>query len=282
MTELVSKGHPDKLADLISEVVVKNCKGKVACETLITGNTIIIAGEVTNFSAGVYDAIREALKKVGYSDNWNIVNYTQKQSEELAKMTKANDQSIAWGYACKEKYYMPKEYGIAYDALLKLEDPRLEPDKKILVDGNKISVSVSHKGSVEDARKVVRELLGEDVIVNPAGSFTIYGPYGDTGVTGRKLACDFYGQNIPIGGGALFGKDMSKMDKSMALYARKKAIEVLQKFDVYEVKVKCSCMIGDEFFKVQYLDETEYVSVDELNKLKEPDVWCPMVKYVDK
>lgn len=63
MTELVSKGHPDKLADLISEVVVKNCKGKVACETLITGNTIIIAGEVTNFSAGVYDAIREALKR---------------------------------------------------------------------------------------------------------------------------------------------------------------------------------------------------------------------------
>lgn len=58
------------------------------------------------------------------------------------------------------------------------------------------------------------------IIINPSGSFTIGGPQGDTGLTGRKLAVDTYGGHAKFGGGAMCGKDPSKVDRSAAYMAR--------------------------------------------------------------
>ena len=67
-----------------------------------------------------------------------------------------------------------------------------------------------------------RELLKEDtsILVNPSGKFTLGGPAADTGLTGRKLAVDQYGPVAHIGGGALSGKDPTKVDRSGAYAAR--------------------------------------------------------------
>ena len=67
-----------------------------------------------------------------------------------------------------------------------------------------------------------RELLKEDtcILINPSGKFVLGGPAADTGLTGRKLAVDQYGPVAHIGGGALSGKDPTKVDRSGAYAAR--------------------------------------------------------------
>ncbi len=59
-----------------------------------------------------------------------------------------------------------------------------------------------------------------EYLINPSGSFTIGGPHGDTGLTGRKIVVDTYGGSCPHGGGAFSGKDPSKVDRSGAYAAR--------------------------------------------------------------
>jgi len=74
---------------------------------------------------------------------------------------------------------------------------------------------------------VLEPLLGDwlkvkepEYLINPSGSFTIGGPHGDTGLTGRKIVVDTYGGSCPHGGGAFSGKDPSKVDRSAAYAAR--------------------------------------------------------------
>jgi S-adenosylmethionine synthetase len=97
-----------------------------------------------------------------------------------------------------------------------------------------VVVSTQHDESISQAdirtaviEKVLEPLLGDwlkvkepDYLINPSGSFTIGGPHGDTGLTGRKIVVDTYGGSCPHGGGAFSGKDPSKVDRSAAYAAR--------------------------------------------------------------
>lgn len=65
-------------------------------------------------------------------------------------------------------------------------------------------------------------------LINPTGRFVVGGSFADCGVTGRKLACDTYGGIGRIGGGALSGKDPSKVDRSVTYMARKIARDIVQ------------------------------------------------------
>ena len=67
-----------------------------------------------------------------------------------------------------------------------------------------------------------------EILVNPTGRFVIGGPFADSGVTGRKLACDTYGGVGHIGGGAMSGKDPTKVDRSGAYMARKIARDIVR------------------------------------------------------
>ena len=100
--------------------------------------------------------------------------------------------------------------------------------------------SVQHSPDVEvsDFRHVIESMmvlaaceygLNTDFakLVNPTGRFVIGGPFADCGVTGRKLACDTYGGIGHIGGGAMSGKDPSKVDRSGAYMARKIARDIV-------------------------------------------------------
>lgn len=85
----------------------------------------------------------------------------------------------------------------------------------------------------------------EDVwLQNPNGAWTIGGFEADTGLTGRKLAVDNYGPNVPLGGGCFSGKDATKVDRSAAYMARKIAVDYLKARDAKEVYVHIAYAIG--------------------------------------
>ncbi len=163
----------------------------------------------------------------------------------------AGDQGIMFGYACRETdvlmpapiHYSHKILQLMATARHAGEAPQLGPDSKSQVtlqyrDGlpvraTSVVVSTQHGVDVEpeEVREIVRPFVLEalpdgwmcgddDFYVNPTGRFTIGGPDGDAGLTGRKIIVDTYGGAAPHGGGAFSGKDPTKVDRSAAYAAR--------------------------------------------------------------
>jgi S-adenosylmethionine synthetase len=268
-SESVSAGHPDKVADQISDAILDaylaiDPFSKVACECLITTNLLIIAGEVTsNAKIDPIEIAKGVLKGIGYDndavgfncDKAIIQNVMHTQSREIFKSVVdggAGDQGIMFGHACRDTIgLMPLAIMLSHQIVKKLQDlrkdetlPWLRPDAKsqvtltyengVPVSVDKVVVSTQHDESISQAdirtaviEKVLKPILGEwikvkepEYLINPSGSFTIGGPHGDTGLTGRKIVVDTYGGSCPHGGGAFSGKDPSKVDRSAAYAAR--------------------------------------------------------------
>ena len=164
-SESVSEGHPDKVADQISDAIVdlflaKDPRAKVAVETLTTTNRVVLAGEVrTNNGAVVTEeemeqTARDVVRRIGYEQegfhwkNMTVQNYIHGQSAEIAqgveegqglfKEEGAGDQGIMFGYATNETpELMPATLIYSHQILQKLaalrhsgERPQLEPDAK--------------------------------------------------------------------------------------------------------------------------------------------------------
>ena len=268
-SESVSAGHPDKVADQISDAILDaylklDPLSKVACECLITTNILVIAGEVTSHAKiDPVEIAKTVLKDIGYDNDavgFNchkaiILNVIHTQSSEIFNSVVdggAGDQGIMFGHACRDtKELMPLAIILSHKIVKKLHElrkdktlPWLRPDAKsqvtltyengVPVSVDKVVVSTQHDESIsqEDIRtavieKVIEPILGEwlkkkqpEYLINPSGSFTIGGPHGDTGLTGRKIVVDTYGGSCPHGGGAFSGKDPSKVDRSAAYAAR--------------------------------------------------------------
>jgi S-adenosylmethionine synthetase len=268
-SESVSAGHPDKVADQISDAILDaylklDPLSKVACECLITTNVLVIAGEVTSHAKiDPVEIAKTVLKDIGYDNDavgFNchkaiILNVIHTQSSEIFNSVVdggAGDQGIMFGHACRDtKELMPLAIMLSHKIVKKLHElrrdktlPWLRPDAKsqvtltyengVPVSVDKVVVSTQHDESISQAdiraaviEKVIEPILGEwikkkqpDYLINPSGSFTIGGPHGDTGLTGRKIVVDTYGGSCPHGGGAFSGKDPSKVDRSAAYAAR--------------------------------------------------------------
>jgi S-adenosylmethionine synthetase len=163
-SESVSEGHPDKVADRISDTVVDAFlaaapEARVACETMVTTNRIILAGEVRapkeqigELVGGLEDKVRAAVRDIGYEQagfHWRDADYAchlHEQSPDIAmgvdsagnKDEGAGDQGIMFGYATNETpEYMPATLQYAHTILRSLADARhadrsigLEPDAK--------------------------------------------------------------------------------------------------------------------------------------------------------
>ena len=192
-SESVTEGHPDKLADLISdrildEAVKKDKNARVAVETFVSGNVVTIAGQITlNEKLPINKIVRETIKEIGF-DNENIdIDYRTckiytnivKQSPDIAlgvDIGGAGDQGIMFGYASNEtENYMPYAIYMAHKLSKKLTDvrkqkiiPYLRPDGKTQVtveyENDKpkrietILISTQHEENIE------QEELKKDII----------------------------------------------------------------------------------------------------------------------
>ena len=167
-SESVSEGHPDKLADQISDSILDNFlafdpKSKVACETLVTTGKSIIAGEVkSSVKLDVEKNVRETINKVGYTkeeykftgDTCEINNLIHQQSEDINRGVEraineeqgAGDQGIMFGYATDEtKNFIPLALDLAHKILIELSVLRKECDQiKYLRPDSKSQVTIKY------------------------------------------------------------------------------------------------------------------------------------------
>jgi S-adenosylmethionine synthetase len=189
------------------------------------------------------------------ADACGVLSVLHNQSVELNDALDAggaNDQALVFGYAGDETAeLMPMPIWLAHRLARRLADvrkdgrlPYLRPDGKVqvtigYVNGRpatleRIVVAAQHDPDIDEGQlradlhdHVVRPVVpatldgaGLHLTVNSPGPFTVGGPAADTGLTGRKIVVDSYGGAAPHGGGALSGKDPSKIDRSAAYGAR--------------------------------------------------------------
>lgn len=295
-SESVTEGHPDKLADAISDAILDAClkddpKSRVAIETLLTRGLCVVAGELTTQTyVEIADVVRDTIIEVGYDNTalgfdghtTGVAVVIQKQSPDIAAGVDtggAGDQGMMFGYACNETpELMPLPIAIAHRLTKRQAHVRraypdlgLRPDAKSQVtiaydaDGkpnhiDTLVLSTQHheKLSHADVVALVEEHVFTPVLkefeqyvtgsivkhINPTGIFTIGGPQGDTGVTGRKIIVDTYGGYARHGGGAFSGKDPTKVDRSAAYAARYVAKQVVAAGLAEKCEIQLAYAIG--------------------------------------
>ena len=195
-------------------------------------------------------------------------------------MQGAGDQGMMFGFACNEsKELMPMPIMLAHKILLQASKLRknktlkwLRPDSKSQVtveyEGNKPiridTVVVSHQHDPDIAHKDIESAVIEKIIkpvleptdlldkktryfINPTGRFVIGGPFGDTGLTGRKIIVDTYGGMGRHGGGAFSGKDPTKVDRSAAYAARYVAKNIVAAKLASRCEIQLAYAIGVPF-----------------------------------
>ena len=208
-----------------------------------------------------------------------VNNFVGRQSPEIARGVDRNgwgDQGVMMGMAtaCKSFAHFPQDVYLArqigrrlYRAALEGEAP-IGLDIKVLVSladtkaeiGNDIEqVIVAAPMLPQNAsaartfiQRVVEEMAGSfcgarigEIVINGTGAYVTHSSVGDAGVVGRKLAVNFYGLNCPVGGGAPWGKDPTKSDVTLNLYARYLSLrKVLENPEYGTVRTKIACCIG--------------------------------------
>lgn len=285
---------------------------KVACEVFASNRFIIIGGEITtNGYVDVVKTAWDVIKPLGYNENdFTIISNVNKQSDDINqavfknKVINAGDQGIVFGYATNEtKDYMPLPISIAHD-LLKLTEKQIKNKKfknakfdmksQVTVDYennkpiriNTMLMSVQHdenynkkefddfiyKNIMIPVAKMYNMNLDFKYIINPSGKFTIGGPIGDTGLTGRKIIVDTYGGMSRHGGGAFSGKDYSKVDRSGAYFARYIAKNIVAAKLADKCEIQISYGIG--------LPKPISIFVDTFNTNKIPE--NEIIKIINK
>ena len=238
--EKVSPSHPDVLCDRISSALVdinykKENNPRIAVEVLLAHGHCHIVAETSvklnkkEIKEAVYRIVREKVK-VDYKEYPQDPHLAANQANGI----RVGDNGVFKGIPVTDEQKRLAE--IAKDIY------EIYPyDGKYVLDGNKLIICQSHADSA-DLKRIFKR-----AIVNPLGSW-IGGPNCDSGVTGRKLGSAL-GDSVV--GGSPFGKDLSKADVSVTIYAFLKA----QKSNK---PVWISCAIGD-----QYVDGKPYAEIVE-------------------
>ena len=240
-SESVSAGHPDKICDQISDAVLDAClaqdkNSRVACETMVKNNNVILAGEITTTAKVDYELIaRSVVQEIGYDhgalgfsyDSFAFTNYISEQSPDISKgidqgeQLGSGDQGIMFGYACRETpELMPLPIALAHQLTRKHEALRqdkslgLRPDAKsqVAVEYNdnyqpqridSIVFSSQHDPdlSLEQLRELIREeiiqkTLPEDLIDDKTKFFI--NPAGRFVIGGPVGDCGLTGRKVIV------------------------------------------------------------------------------------
>jgi S-adenosylmethionine synthetase len=196
-SESVTEGHPDKIADQISDavldaIIAQDPTGRVACETLVTTGLVVVAGEITTSCyVDIPGLARETIRQVGYTrakfgfdcDTCGVIAAIDKQSPDIAMGVDnlgAGDQGLMFGYACRETpELMPLPIMLAHRLVQRLTEVRrsgvidyLRPDGKSQVsvryaDGKPVGVEtvvISTQHSPDVTIERIREDVTEHVI----------------------------------------------------------------------------------------------------------------------
>ena len=276
--EAVSLGHPDKISDYISSYILdrlieQDPHLKYAVEVMIKDNTVVLGGEIKGRVSleNLRQYVLTALAEIGYTQDYakrwknyaiepdkiTIINLIGQQSSEINQGVEQDgwgDQGVFVGYACQgeeninRELYLARKLNRALYQKAKFSDNLgLDIKTQITLNDDNIETAIVAIPMLEpiDLTDFVIETLGEKpqkIIINGTGNYTYHASIADCGVTGRKLACDFYSTACPVGGGSPWTKDGSKADLTLNLYARRLAVENLKDND--ECFVYLSSCIG--------------------------------------
>jgi len=310
-SESVTEGHPDKVADQISDAILDEIykddpMARVACETFVTTGLAVVGGEITtNTYVDIPRVVRDTIREIGYTrakygfdaDTCGVIVSIDPQSDDIKAGVDhpleervgaaaeddldrlgAGDQGMMYGYACNEtKELMPLPIMLAHQLAHRLAEvrkaeilPYLRPDGKTQVtveykNGRPVRIktvviSAQHRPNIEIdtlmkpdlLEHVLKPILPEELVdykslnflVNPTGKFSIGGPMGDTGLTGRKIIVDTYGGMARHGGGCFSGKDPTKVDRSAAYAARYVAKNVVAAGLADRCEIQLAYVIG--------------------------------------
>lgn len=313
----------DKISDYILDSALNQDKNsKMAVEAMIKDKTIVVYGEATTRAKLDYNKlVLNVLREIGYEEDYEVMVLVGEQSTEINKAvskqeTMAGDQGIMFGYACLEtEELMPLPILLANRLCWELSKLRkekvvsfLKPDGKSQVtveyeDGkpkrvDTIIMAVCHKEWIfqEELKnfvieKVIKKVVPEEyldketkILINTGGTFVVGGPVSDSGVTGRKIACDTYGGMGRIGGGALSSKDPSKVDRSGAYYARYVAKNVVASGLAEICEIQVSYAIGVSRSISLFVDTkgTEKVELDVIYRYIEDNFDFSVQNIIDE
>ncbi len=274
----------DKISDKILDTALEqDINSKMAIETTIKDNLVFIYGESKTEAKLNYKKIAtQVLKDIGYKEKFKVITKISKQSTEINNAVcggeiKAGDQGIMFGYATNEtKEYMPLPILLANKLTKELANQRKKDNNSPLLPDGKSQVTVEyendipkridtiiiasqHKENIEQRelekyikKNIINKVIPKKyldntkILINTSGSFTIGGPFADSGTTGRKIVVDSYGGSAKVGGGCFSSKDPSKVDRSAAYYARYVAKNIVYNKLCDRCEIGVSYAIGKE------------------------------------
>lgn len=240
ITEKVSPAHPDKIADRIAGALVDYCyrqqeNPKCAFEVLIGHGACFITGETSVHAPDeiikkIVERICEGqtVREIKYIEVAQDIRLARNQENEI----RCGDNGVFAGFP------MPDVHKKANEICKKLYD-KYAYDGKIVLNQDTGDLTVCWSNTTT---KEVLDVAPEATLVNPIGEWT-GGINVDTGITGRKLASDFYGIEQALGGGTMHGKDLSKADCSVNIYCYLLA-------QATGTEQKAICSIGDKHVNV--------------------------------
>ena len=233
MIEKVNPCHPDKVADRIAGALVdlaykKNENARIAVEVLIGHGEVNIIIETTeSFDNAEVQQIVDRIAGEGLTLNLKVVPQDKHLADNQANDVHCGDNGIFKGVPLTDEE-------IELSRVAREIYAHFPTDGKYILDGKKLIVCQSHANN-DELRDLCAQLGYPDAIVNPLGEWT-GGPDVDSGATNRKLGSDM-AQSVT--GGGLSGKDLSKADVSVNIWAFVKAQETNR-------PVSYCCAIGDD------------------------------------